>query len=114
MTAIDERPVTAPAPTITAAEIKLFHDAARRHTDRPGDSDGRTRAGLAAVRSWWERHPGADIPSDLVPVPSRAEKDRRVAAGWTCKGVGLGPNGAGVYWLEDPSTGDGAAVDSGR
>jgi hypothetical protein len=64
-------------------------------------------AGLAAVRSWWQRHPGQDEDtSDLVLTADRAHKDQLVAQGWTCLGAStqyvLAPPG----W-QQPSTEDG-------
>lgn len=70
-------------------------------------------AGLAAARSWWQRHPGQDEDtSDLVLTGDRAHKDQLVAQGWTCLGAStqyvLAPPG----W-QPPSTDPASPVDGG-
>jgi hypothetical protein len=110
MTALDERTATLPTPE----EIRLFHDVARRWTDQPGDADGRTRAGLAAVLQRRLR-PATGPVHGLFPVPDIDDANALRRAGWTIVGVGCNPlSGAPVYVLErtqpegDPAPADGA------
>jgi hypothetical protein len=90
---LDERTVA-----VTDQDVSRFYQAAQEHTDRPGDRDGRTRAGLAAVLAGRETEPRADPEIDvagLVVTASLQEKDRLVRSGWS-------PLGASTFYVLAP------------
>jgi hypothetical protein len=91
---LDERTVA-----VTDQDVSRFYQAAQEHTDRPGDRDGRTRAGLAAVLGARVAGP-CSAHGDLYKARSRDERNRMVRAGWDPVGFGVDVDGHPVYVLE--------------
>lgn len=95
MTAL-EKPA---GPAVTDEDVSVFRLAARAHTDWPGDADGRTRAGIAAVLGARSTAAGP-VHGGLYKARTREEMAALVRTGWQRVGTGVDVDGVAVYVLE--------------
>jgi hypothetical protein len=109
MTAIAERPATAPA-TATPEDVATYVPAAREYArQHPGNGTGAVRAGLDAVLTNRERHPATTVRAGLHATGDRAECDALQQSGWLLVGLGTHRLTGGILYVLEraPSARDG-------
>lgn len=113
MTAIDDRPVT--APSATATDEQVFDAAVRdyidshRHTQHATQlSRSARRAGLDAVLSHRERHPRTVIQAGLHATAVRDECDTLQKSGWLLVGLGTHRLSGDIIYVLERAEQDGA------